>query len=298
MPLQSMTGYARVLETTDIAQYQIELRSVNHKYLALNVRLPKMYTFLEPTVHKVLKNTIKRGKIDVSIQIKPIGNALNTVKINRKAAQDYFLALDELRRTLDVSEPITMETILSNTEIVDFTLDEKSEKRLTEDLVPLLEKALSDLLDSRISEGGKLTENLSDLIRKTQDVTNGLEENASHLKEYYIKRVRDNLGELLNEVDRDYSEERLELELSMIAEKADIREEIARIQSHLSEMRDYLNNASQNELIGAKLNFFCQELGREFNTIGSKNRLKESSSLVIEGKSLVNSIREQVYNIQ
>ncbi len=298
MPLQSMTGYSRVVKATETSQYQIEMRSVNSKNLNLISKLSRSYSFLEPIVNKEITSGIKRGKVECSVRIKIVSGDLSNVRINEKAAQDYYYALKEIKRTLNIAEPITFETLLTNPDIVSFGLGEEGEEILKEDFKPVLIDAIDQLITSRLSEGEKLEEVLLTALHEIKTIRDKIVGEAENLKSYYKNRLRDNLEEFLSEIDKSYSEERLEFELALLAEKADIKEETDRIESHYHEMVKIINGCGENDSVGAKLLFFCQELGREFNTIGSKNKLRTISNLVIDGKSTVNSIKEQLYNIQ
>lgn len=298
MPLQSMTGYARILRTSKLAQYQIELRSVNSKNLNLNIRLPRLFAFLEAEIHKILSQVIKRGKVDFSINIKIISDELSSIDINEELAKDFYYSLDELRKSVGISEPLPFDVILSNQDIVTQSFNENSEKMILEDLKPVLMDALEQLKQMRLNEGKNLESELLDYLDQIKVINEQIEKEADGLKQYYRDRLKENLEEFLMELDKNYAEERLEYELALIAEKADINEEIDRIRSHCSQMLKLVQSSDENDTVGTKLVFYCQELGREFNTIGSKNRLKSISNHVINAKSIVNSIKEQVYNIQ
>lgn len=298
MPLQSMTGYARILTTSKLAQYQLELRSVNSKNLNLNIRLPRLYAFLEAEIHKILSQVIKRGKVDFSINIKIISDELSSIDINEEMAKDFYNSLDELRKSIGISEPLPFDVILTNQDIVTQSFNENSEKMILEDLRPVLIDALEQLKQMRLEEGKNLELELLDYLDQIKRINEQIQEEAQGLKQYYRERMKENLEEFLLEIDKNYAEERLEYELALLAEKADINEEIDRIKSHCSQMLNLVQTSDENDTVGTKLVFYCQELGREFNTIGSKNKLKSISNHVINAKSIVNSIKEQVYNIQ
>ncbi len=298
MPLQSMTGYARVIRTSKLAQYQIELRSVNSKNLNLNIRLPRLYAFLETEIHKILSQEIKRGKVDFSINIKIISDELSSIDINEEMAREYYHSLDELRKSMGLLQPLSFDVILSNQDIITQSFNEDSERRILEDLQPILSEVLEQLKQMRMNEGKNLEMELLGYLDQIQRINSEIEQEAGTLKQYYRDRLKENLEEFLIEIDKNYAEERLEYELALLAERADINEEIDRIKSHCSQMRELVQTGDENDTVGTKLVFYCQELGREFNTIGSKNRLKSISNLVIDAKSIVNSVKEQVYNIQ
>jgi len=293
-----MTGYSRVVTSTETAQYQIEMRSVNSKNLNLISKVSRAYSFLEPIMNQEITEGIKRGKVECTVRIKIVSGDLSTVRINEKTAMDYYYSLEELRRTLNIAESISFETMLSNPDIVSFGLAEEGEELLKKDFSPILKEVISDMIESRLVEGKKLEGVLLESLHEIKNIRDTIKEESGNLKLYYRERLRENLNEILGEIDKNYSEERLEFELALLAEKADIKEEIDRIESHYNEMVKIINGCGENDSVGAKLLFFCQELGREFNTIGSKNKLSTISNLVIDGKSTVNSIKEQLYNIQ
>jgi len=298
LPLQSMTGYARVIRISKLAQYQIELRSVNSKNLNLNIRLPRLFAFLETEIHKILSQEIKRGKVDFSINIKIISDELSSIDINEEMAREYYRSLDELRKSMGLLQPLSFDVILSNQDIITQSFNEDSERRILEDLRPVLSEVLEQLKQMRLNEGKNLEIDLLGYLDQIQQINSEIEKEAGSLKQYYRKRLKDNLEEFLLEIDKNYAQERLEYELALLAERADINEEIDRIKSHCSQMHELIHSGDECDSVGTKLVFYCQELGREFNTIGSKNRLKSISNLVINAKSIVNSVKEQVYNIQ
>lgn len=283
MPLQSMTGYSRVVTSTETAQYQIEMRSVNSKNLNLISKVSRAYSFLEPIMNQEITEGIKRGKVECTVRIKIVSGDLSTVRINEKTAMDYYYSLEELRRTLNIAESISFETMLSNPDIVSFGLAEEGEELLKKDFSPILKEVISDMIESRLVEGKKLEGVLLESLHEIKNIRDTIKEESGNLKLYYRERLRENLNEFLGEIDKNYSEERLEFELALLAEKADIKEEIDRIESHYNEMVKIINGCGENDSVGAKLLFFCQELGREFNTIGSKNKLSTISNLVIDG---------------
>lgn len=206
--------------------------------------------------------------------------------------------MDELRKSIGISEPLPFDVILTNQDIVTQSFNENSEKMILEDLRPVLIDALEQLKQMRLEEGKNLELELLDYLDQIKRINEQIQEEAQGLKQYYRERMKENLEEFLLEIDKNYAEERLEYELALLAEKADINEEIDRIKSHCSQMLNLVQTSDENDTVGTKLVFYCQELGREFNTIGSKNKLKSISNHVINAKSIVNSIKEQVYNIQ
>src|SRR6056297_2945659 len=155
-----MTGYARVLRTSKLAQYQIEMRSVNSKNLNLNIRLPRLFAFLEAEIHKILSQVIKRGKVDFSLNIKIISDELSSIDINEEMAKDYYYSLDELRKSVGISEPLPFEVILTNQDIVSHSFNEDSEKRIFDDLKPVLMEGLEQLKGMRLEEGQNLERDL------------------------------------------------------------------------------------------------------------------------------------------
>src|SRR6056297_694323 len=173
-----MTGYARVLRTSKLAQYQIEMRSVNSKNLNLNIRLPRLYAFLESEIHKLLSQVIKRGKVDFSINIKVISDALSSIDINEELARDYYYSLDELRKSVGISDPLPFEVILSNQDIVTQSFNEDSEKLILKDLRPVVQDALEQLTHMRLNEGQNLEKELLDYLGEIQQINLKIEKEA------------------------------------------------------------------------------------------------------------------------
>ncbi len=298
LSIQSMTGYSRYVYTTDTAEYQVEVKSVNHKFLSLNVKVPRIFSFLEPVVYSNAQEKIKRGKVDVSIRIKIVNPEMNFTSLNTNTAMSYYNSLKEFKNNAGMLEDVSLAHILALPDIFTFDIDDESADKIKAEASKALEEAIEKLKSSCSVEGGKLGKILYEYIDQIELKVKEIEKHSGRMKEYYKEKIRDNLGDLLFETDASYSEERLEMELAMIAERADIEEEMNRIKVHCHSVKNLLKNTDKNPVIGAKLDFFCQELVREFNTIGSKNKLTEISLLVIDGKALINSLREQVQNIQ
>ena len=298
MSIQSMTGYSRYIYATEMAEYQVEIKSVNHKFLSLNVKVPRVFSFLEPVVHSTVQKNIKRGKVDVSVRIKIINPEKNFTNLNMSIAMNYYDSLKEFKNAAGILEDVSISHILSLPEVFTFDIDEESMDILKKEIGSAVENALIKLKETCAAEGEKLSGVLLDYNNQILQKVNEIEKHSAGMKEYYKNKLKENLGELLSETDATYSEEKLELELAIIAERADIEEEIQRIKVHCKSVNDLIEKSGNNPVIGAKLDFFCQEFVREFNTIGSKNKLRDISLLVIDGKALVNSLREQVQNIQ
>jgi uncharacterized protein (TIGR00255 family) len=293
-----MTGYFFKSFSSKNAEYQFEIKSVNSKYSQINIKLQKHFSFLEPQLIKKVQERFNRGKIDVSLKVNMLEKSFFSYTIDEVGAESFYESLDKLRNRLNIIDIIKMSDILSMEDFLIFDINEEARKNIEEESIFFLTEALNQLILIREREGTQISKLLRTFIHEIEQNVKNIEEYASSFKDYYKNRIKKNLFEFLKDTDIDYSEQRLEFELALLAEKADIQEEIDRLKIHISAMKKIIGSDNTGESVGAKMDFFCQELVREVNTIGSKNKLKEISLLVVEQKSLINSLREQVQNVQ
>lgn len=292
--VKSMTSFGRAQgEEGNDYLFSIEMKSVNNRYLDINIRLPKFMIALEEDLRKVISSRIKRGKVDVFINYKNYGKGNAKPVLNLELAKDYYDCLKELSNSLDIENDITVSKIAKIPDIITLeTEDEDLDEILTE-IKPLLESALDKMVEMREIEGEKLKDDIYIKLDEIEKNVKEIEAFADEVPKAYKAKLEERIKELTKDID--INEERIAQEVAIFADKVAVDEEITRMYSHLSQMRKTL---SLDESIGRKLDFIIQEMNRETNTIGSKCNDMNMTNLVIDIKNLIEKIREQVQNIE
>jgi uncharacterized protein (TIGR00255 family) len=288
-----MTGYGRGECAGEKKIWSIEMRTVNHRFLDIQIRMPRQYNSIEDKIRDLIKGYINRGRVDVFLKEVSEGESSKIVKLDKQLAKDYYINLKELSEHLKISfSPSTVE-IAKFPEVMEV---EKSEEDL-ELVWPLLKeaflKALAEVKQMRVKEGEELALDLLKRIEKVRSLVGEVENMTSQVVEEYKEKLRIRINELAG--DYNISEERLAIETAIIADKSNITEEIVRLYSHLKQFQE---NLHKNDPVGRKLDFLVQEMHREVNTIGSKTNDVSISNFVVDIKSEVEKIKEQVQNIE
>ena len=292
--VKSMTSFGRAQSEEGNAHlFSIEMKSVNNRYLDINVRLPKFIIALEEEIRKIINKRLNRGKVDIFINYKNYGENSAMPILNMALAKKYYNCLKELSNTLDITDDITVSKIAKFPEVITLEVQEEDLEEILAELKPLLDSALDSMVDMRVTEGEKLKEDILFKLKDIENKVNNIESLSDEIPKQYKARLEDRLKELTKGIILD--EERLAMEVAILADKAAVDEEITRLHSHLDQMRKTLN---LNEPIGRKLDFIVQEMNRETNTIGSKANDMDMTNTVINIKNLIEKIREQVQNIE
>ncbi len=290
---KSMTGYGRGECAGDNKVWSIEIRTVNHRFLDTQIRMPRQYNSLENKMRDLIKEYIKRGRVDVFLKEVNEGESLKIVKLDKQLAKAYYDKLKELSEHLNISFSSSIEVIAKFPEVLEV---EKTEEDLDK-IWPLMKeaflKALEEVIQMRIKEGEQLAQDLTNRVEEVKSLLKEIECKTSQVVEEYKEKLRIRINELIG--DYNISEERLAIETAIIADKSNINEEIVRLYSHTKQFIENLHNKGS---IGRKLDFLVQEMHREINTIGSKTNDSNISNLVVNIKSEVEKIREQVQNIE
>lgn len=292
--LTSMTGFGRGEVQGEGKQFNIELKSINHRYMDINIRLPRIFTYLEDNIRQVIKRYIKRGRIEVFINYKNLDGKDIQVTADIPLIQQYINALDEIHDTFKVEKNIDVTTIAKLPDV--FKVDKKEEDE--EKVWTLLEKALiialEDLVKMRETEGNKLREDLVKRIEIIGDLMDKVEQKSPKVVLEYKERLKKRIKDIMDE-GIDIDKEKIAMEVALFADKSNITEEIIRFNSHIIQFK---SSIMEDDAIGRKLDFIIQEMNREVNTIGSKSNDLVISNLVVEIKSELEKIREQVQNIE
>jgi len=291
--VKSMTGFGRG-ETKGLGySFTLEMKSVNHRYLEIMVKTPRNLNIFEDRIRKVIQNTVQRGRLEVYINVKETEEKKRLVKVDKDLALSYDNSLKELAQALD---SVYRTDIYRLASLPDVLIVEEEEIDI-EALWSILEKALNDaletLLQMRKDEGIRLTRDLNKRVEVLQKQIQEVGERTSQTVIEYRERLEEKLALLL--ADSSIDENRLGMEVMLFADRASIDEELVRMESHLAQFEQTL---LASEPIGRKLDFLVQEMNREINTIGSKANDIVISRIVVEGKSELEKIREQIQNIE
>lgn len=293
--IKSMTGFGRGEYSDGKRTVTAEIKTVNHRYSDINVKMPKRYSFAEEKIKNVAKQKIKRGKAEISIMIENITEEDMTVKLNTIIAGQYIDNLNELKDTYGLGGDIDLKMIASMPDVMKAVPDVENEDEVVEVIRQAVVLATENLDNMRAAEGAKLSEDLlmrGELIR---DIVKKIETRAPLVVKDYTERLYSRIRELIEDAV-DVPEERILMEAAVFADKSNITEELVRLDSHMLQLKDILTSGSSP--VGKKLDFLVQEMNREANTIGSKSNDLEITSLMLETKSEIEKIREQVQNIE
>ena len=290
--LKSMTGYSKIENVDENYKITCEIKSLNSKGLDIGVSLPYYLNSKEILISKVISEYLKRGRIHVKINVR----FLKPVEMNLDfaMAKSYYDSLEELRESFGIQTPTKLSDLLVFKEIFRTDIDDEEIEQLWTSVENVLRVALQKLVKEREKEGEKLQVDIKNMILKMKKIVDKIENFAEDLKEIIAQKIKENINEILpDNVELDTNQ--FETAVALIADRADIREEIVRLKSHLKRMEELLES---NEPVGTLLNFLTQEVHREFNTILSKSRMIEISKLAIDGKYINSQLKEQVQNLE
>ncbi|NLM46979.1 MAG: YicC family protein [Firmicutes bacterium] len=292
--IKSMTGYGQAESTAGEKNYfKVELRSVNHRYLDINIRMPREIQALEEKVRRRLQQFLSRGRVEVNIAWNPEEAEAVNVVLDRKLLFAYRKALAEMQDICGVHDAPVLEILAR---IPDMLRVEKAETELDKvwsELLPVLDAAAAKLQKQRLEEGARLEADLLPRLQLVADFSRQVEERAPLIVAEYRSRLAERLQEFLSQAEIDSS--RLLMEAAIFADRCNVTEELVRLGSHLEAFKAALQETGP---VGRKLDFLTQELFREVNTIGAKANDYEVARLVVEMKSELEKIREQVQNIE
>lgn len=289
--IRSMTGYGRGKYEIDSREYTVEIKSVNNRFCDISVKLPRSISYLEDKIKKEIASKISRGKIDVFITFYNNSTKGKSIKFNRELASMYVAELRELAKENSINSDIQVTEISKFPDVLTVENNEDEELIWNELKIPL-EEAISNFINMKETEGKKIYEDLSSRIEDIQKKVNIISENSTRLIKDYVVKLETRIKELLNTENID--ENRLAMETVIYADKCSVEEEITRLNSHISQLKDLIKET----VVGKKLDFLIQEMNRETNTIGSKSSSIEITNLVVEIKTQIEDVREQIQNIE
>lgn len=291
--IKSMTGYGRCETIDEQKKIVLEIKSVNNRYCDITVKLPRAYGYVEDKIKERISREISRGKVDVYLYIEAYAAGTKAVTVNSALAENYLSAMRQLAAEFGLEDDITTTALARFNDIfISKEVDEDKEQVWAE-ISACLETALKDFVSMREREGERMLADLKMRANNVLQLVKQIEAAAPQMAQTYAERLRARMQELLGEVRID--ENRLLTEVGIMADKVCISEELVRLSSHFEELDKIL---SDNEPVGRKLDFLIQEMNRETNTIGSKVNDLGISRLVVDIKSEIEKLREQVQNIE
>ncbi len=290
---KSMTGFGRGSREEEGKSFIIEVKSVNHRYLDLNIRMPRNLTSLEERIRKSVTEKISRGKIDVYITQNVIASTNVAANFNFALADSYIKCLKEIKDRYDIRDDISVSLVARFPDVITINQKEEDIEKIWNSLSCALEDALAMLIAMREREGLKLKEDILSRCSYITELLNKIAERAPSISVEYKEKLNKRVKELLNDAKLD--ESRIAMEVAIFADKSNVDEEIVRLNSHIVQMRETLELA---EPIGRKLDFIIQEMNRETNTIASKANDLELTNTVLNMKNEIEKIREQVQNVE
>ena len=287
--IKSMTSYGRASQEFGQREYLVEIKTVNHKYNDITIRMSKNLSYLEDNIRKLVLNYVSRGKLDVYIEVNDYSEDGNKIRLNRELIKSYVRELKEIAEENYIINDISIMNIMKLPD----TLRVKADNEIIEqELMQVLSQALENLMEMRTIEGCKIEQDIQKRIESIEKEIIVIEEKSHGLIDKYREKLREKIAEICNE---NIDESRLAQEVVIYADKTSIQEELTRIKSHCNQFRITL---SSNENSGKKLDFILQEMNREINTIGSKANCLDITNCVIKVKTEIEDIREQVQNIE
>ncbi len=290
--LKSMTGFGRAEMVIEGFTVSVQIRSVNHRYMDIALRIPRFYNFLEDKIRQKVAEYISRGKIEVSVSLKEQEGDDRVITLNRPLAQNYIEVLKELA-SLGVEDDIKVSTVARYNDIFSVEYKEIDEDKMFEIIGTALTSAFSEFNKMRSEEGERLEKDILFHLDNIANELSKIEAQAPETVKLYRENLENKMRELLGDAKVD--EARLITETAIFADKVAIDEETVRLRSHIKAFKSALNT---DKPIGKKLDFIIQEMNRETNTIGSKANDIEIASMVVEIKSEIEKIREQIQNIE
>lgn len=291
--IKSMTGFGRCELSNEKRKITVELKSVNHRYLDVNIRMPKKLNFFESAIRTLLKEYMQRGKVDMFISYEDYSEQTLAVKYNATIAKEYLTYLQQMADEFNLENDIRVSSLSRYPEVL--TMEEQSadEDELWSDLSQAIREACTQFVATRTTEGEHLKQDLVEKLHHMRDNVDKVEQRAPQIIAEYRSKLMEKVNELLGDTLID--EARLSTEIVLFADKICTDEETVRLKSHITSM---LNALERSEGIGRKLDFIAQEMNREANTILSKSNDLETSDIAIELKTEIEKVREQIQNIE
>lgn len=291
--LKSMTGFGRKKWENDLREIAVEIKSVNHRYLDINIKTPRIYGFLDDIVKTEISKFITRGKLDVYVSVKNKDGSDVKIQPNYSVIDGYLSAFDSISKRFALKNDITVRTVATLPDTLDLEKEDVDTSLLAMEVTQVLRVAAEEFEEMRSREGENLCADILNRAHIIEQMTTAVEIRSPICEQQYREKIALRMTEILGATD--ITEARILAEAAIFADKISVTEEIVRLKSHLSQLNKMIKSAQP---IGRKLDFLVQELNREANTIGSKANDSEIAGIVIEMKSEIEKIREQVQNLE
>ncbi|MGR6340259.1 YicC/YloC family endoribonuclease [Priestia megaterium] len=290
--IKSMTGFGRGKAEVENRSVTVEMKSVNHRFCEIVIRMPRQLIEIEDKIKKIVQTYIKRGRVEVFVTISGEEMAKKKLQTDWQLLDEYMNALQQVKEKHGLSQSVQIQDILHMPEVMTTYEEEADQTSIHGAIFEAVEAAVHQLVDMRKREGSELYHDLMRYLQDIQDIREKITQLAPEVAEQYRERIKRKLSDYL---EGTFDEQRVLTEVAIFAEKADISEELTRIQSHVSQFIQALNTPDS---VGRKLDFLVQELNREMNTIGAKANNGTIAQYVISMKAQLERIKEQVQNIE
>ncbi|MBS5430315.1 MAG: YicC family protein [Lachnospiraceae bacterium] len=292
--IKSMTGFGRCEVAEGQRRFVVEMKGVNHRYLDVNIRMPKKLNFFETAIRSLLKQSVQRGKVDIFITYEDLSESQVSLKYNETLAGEYLKYFQQMQETFGLENDVRVSHLSRCPEVLTMEEQAVDEEELWNELKKALSGAISQFVETRSTEGENLKKDLLEKLDDMLMLTEQIEKRSPQIIAEYREKLETKVKELLE--DTQIEESRIAAEVVMFADKICTDEEIVRLRSHIVHMKETLK--SDENGIGRKLDFIAQEMNREANTILSKANDLETSNVGIDLKTEIEKVREQIQNIE
>lgn len=292
--IKSMTGFGRCEVQDESRKFTVEMKSVNHRYLDANIRMPKKLNFFETAIRSLLKQSVQRGKVDIFITYEDLSEQQVSLKYNEVLAAEYLSYFEKMQEKFSLENDIRVSTLSRYPEVLTMEEQAVDEEELWKGLKKALDGAIRQFVETRTSEGEHLREDLIEKLDNMLKLVGCIEERSPQIIAEYRDKLETKVKELL--ADTQIEDSRIAAEVVIFADKICTDEEVVRLKSHIVHMKETL--VSDDSGIGRKIDFIAQEMNREANTILSKANDLEISNIGIELKTEIEKVREQIQNIE
>ena len=291
--LKSMTGYGRAKVENDFREITVELKSVNHRYLDITIKAPRIYGFLDESIKSAVMGAVSRGKMEIFVSIKNKEGSDVKISPNFPVIEAYLDSFKAIAERFGIENDVTVMNVAKMSEAISVDKEDADVSELTNEVLSVLSEALKEYDTMRTNEGAQLCEDILKRGEGLKQYVNRVEARSPESEKEYREKIAARMNEILGE--SDVTEARILAEAALFADKISITEEIVRLRSHLKQLSHMITN---EKAAGRKLDFLVQELNRETNTIGSKANDGEIAKCVIEMKAEIEKIREQIQNLE
>lgn len=289
--LRSMTGYGCAEAVTPGGKVSVEIKAVNHRFSDIVIRLPRAYACFEEMLRKLVQSVSTRGRIEVFLNFEETGNRNVTVKVDKELAMAYYKALEDLRDHLGLDQPVSLEDVLAQNGVLSLSETQNDVTWMGPFIETATKAALAGLVETREAEGSNLEKDIRERLKHIKEICRLINMEAPRVVDYYRERLIERVKDISHAIDPA----RIMGEIALFAERVDITEELVRIESHINRAEEILGSG---EPVGRRLDFLLQETFREINTIGAKAQNLNVSQLIIDAKSELEKMREQVQNLE